>query len=218
MTSKDFIRAEAENTDRIILYREGLFWKAYERSAFAVCTQIRPFKPTKRSLKTLDGGELISIGFPSSTEERVLDGLTRLETEPDRLVLASCRPVVVAEFETWKASVPLALPRSKSKAGDDSAVSSTCMCATAPESAGAAVTCDGVPAMQEQKTLIGLPAAAAQAQPDFTLSTACVVAERVRGFDLASSTPMECMFFISDLKKMLITADGSGSIRQPSGI
>ena len=64
MTSKDFIRAEAENTDRIILYREGLFWKAYERSAFAVCTQIRPFKPTKRSLKTLDGGELISIGFP----------------------------------------------------------------------------------------------------------------------------------------------------------
>lgn len=53
MTSKDFIRAEAENTDRIILYREGLFWKAYERSAFAVCMQVRPFKPTKRSLKTL---------------------------------------------------------------------------------------------------------------------------------------------------------------------
>ena len=86
MTSKDFIRAEAENTDRIILYREGLFWKAYERSAFAVCMQVRPFKPTKRSLKTLGGGELISIGFLSSTEDRVLDGLTRLETEPDRLV------------------------------------------------------------------------------------------------------------------------------------
>ena len=83
MTSKDFIRAEAENTDRIILYREGLFWKAYERSAFAVCMQVRPFKPTKRSLKTLGGGELISIGFLSSTEDRVLDGLTRLETEPD---------------------------------------------------------------------------------------------------------------------------------------
>ncbi len=37
MTSQDFIRTEAANTDRIILYREGLFWKAYERSAFAVC-------------------------------------------------------------------------------------------------------------------------------------------------------------------------------------
>ena len=47
MTSQDFIRAEAENTDRIILYKEGLFWKAYERSAYILCTQVRPFKPTK---------------------------------------------------------------------------------------------------------------------------------------------------------------------------
>lgn len=207
MTSKDFIRAEAENTDRIILYREGLFWKAYERSAFAVCTQIRPFKPTKRSLKTLGGGELISIGFLSSTEDRVLDGLMRLETEPDRLVLSARRPVVVEEFEAWKASVPLALPRSKCAAGDHPAGSSPHVCAAVPKGIGVAVTCDGVPAMQEQKTLTGLPAAAAQAMPDFTLSTACVVAERVRGFDLASSTPMECMLFISDLKKTLFTSE-----------
>ena len=213
MTSKDFIRAEAENTDRIILYREGLFWKAYERSAFAVCTQIRPFKPTKRSLKTLGGGELISIGFPSNTEERVLDGLTRLETEPDRLGLSARRPIVVEEFEAWKASVPLALPRSKSGTGDNPTDSSPYVCAAVPKGVGAAVTCDGVPAMQEQKTLTGLPAAAAQAMPDFTLSTACAVAERVRGFDLASSTPMECMLFISDLKKMLSISDNRGSIR-----
>lgn len=153
MTSKDFIRAEAENTDRIILYREGLFWKAYERSAFAVCMQVRPFKPTKRSLKTLGGGELISIGFLSSTEDRVLDGLTRLETEPDRLVLSARRPIVVEEFEAWKASVPLALPRSKCAAGDHPAGSSPHVCAAVPKGVGAAVTCDGVPAMQEQKLL-----------------------------------------------------------------
>lgn len=212
MTSQDFIRTEAANTDRIILYREGLFWKAYERSAFAVCTQIRPFKPTKRSLKTLGGGELISIGFPSSTEDRVLDGLTRLETEPDRLVLSARRPVVVAEFEAWKASVPLALPRSPKADAENSAVSSSCVRGAVPES-GTAVACDDVSVMQEQKTLTGLPAAAAQAMPDFTLSTACAVAERVRGFDLASSTPMECMLFISDLKKMLSISDNRGSIR-----
>lgn len=70
MTSREFIQEEAGNEDRIVLYREGLFWKAYERSAYAVCTQIRPFKPTKRSLKTLDGGALVSIGFPCSTENR----------------------------------------------------------------------------------------------------------------------------------------------------
>lgn len=143
----------------------------------------------------------------------MLDGLTRLETEPDRLVLSARRPVVVVEFEAWKASVPLALPRSKCVAGDHPAGSSPHVCAAVPKGVGAAVTCDGVPAWQEQKTLTGLPAAAAQAMPDFTLSTACAVAERVRGFDLASPTSMECMLFISDLKKMLSISDNRGSIR-----
>ncbi|MCS2922236.1 hypothetical protein NXV62_13950 [Bacteroides fragilis] len=48
MTSKDFIEAEAGNNGSIILYREGLFWKAYEKSAYAVCTQIKPLKAIKR--------------------------------------------------------------------------------------------------------------------------------------------------------------------------
>lgn len=212
MTSREFIQEEAGNEDRIVLYREGLFWKAYERSAYAVCTQIRPFKPTKRSLKTLDGGALVSIGFPCSTENRVLDGLTCLETGADRLVLSARRPIAVGEFEAWKASVPLALPRSPKADAENSAVSSSCVRGAVPES-GTAVACDDVSVMQEQKTLTGLPAAAAQAMPDFTLSTACAVAERVRGFDLASSTPMECMLFISDLKKMLSISDNRGSIR-----
>lgn len=57
MTSKDFIEAEAGNNGSIILYREGLFWKAYEKSAYAVCTQIKPLKAIKRRLKSLGGGE-----------------------------------------------------------------------------------------------------------------------------------------------------------------
>lgn len=58
MTSQDFIRAEAENTDRIILYKEGLFWKAYERSADIPDMQVRPFKPTEKSLKSFGGGHM----------------------------------------------------------------------------------------------------------------------------------------------------------------
>ena len=63
MTSKDFIEAEAGNNGSIILYREGLFWKAYEKSAYAVCTQIKPLKAIKRRLKSLGGGEIVSVGF-----------------------------------------------------------------------------------------------------------------------------------------------------------
>ncbi len=79
MTSRELIAAEANNTDRIALYREGLFWKAYERSAYALCTQVRPFKPTRKILKTLAGGDIVSVGFPTHAADRILAGLRRLD-------------------------------------------------------------------------------------------------------------------------------------------
>ncbi|MDE6570290.1 MAG: hypothetical protein K2K43_06685 [Alistipes sp.] len=82
MTSRQLIAAEANNTDRIALYREGLFWKAYERSAYALCTQVRPFKPTRKVLKALSGGDIVSVGFPTIAADRILAGLVRLDHSP----------------------------------------------------------------------------------------------------------------------------------------
>ncbi len=107
MTSRDFITAEATNTDRIILYREGLFWKAYERSAYALCSQVRPLKPTRKVLKVLDGGDLISVGFPTASESAVLSDLERLEETSDRLVVAAPQRIDDEAFGAWKASVPV---------------------------------------------------------------------------------------------------------------
>jgi len=106
MTSRDFIAAEATNTDRIILYREGLFWKAYERSAYALCSQVRPLKPTRKVLKALRGGDLISVGFPSASESATVGSLAVIERTDDRLVVAAPRPIDVGSFHAWKAAVP----------------------------------------------------------------------------------------------------------------
>ena len=94
MTSRDFLSAESANTDRIVLYREGLFWKAYERSAFALCSQVRPLKPTRKTLKTLGGGDLISVGFPVSAEAATIGRLSVLERSDDRLTLAAPRNII----------------------------------------------------------------------------------------------------------------------------
>ncbi len=208
MTSRDFIRSEAENTDRIILYREGLFWKAYERSAFAVCTQIRPFKPTKKRLKVLDGGEIVSIGFPSASENRVLDGFERLETEPCKLVVATERPIDAKEFEAWKSSIATSRPRPErdraEACGRDEGKTAPVptfptadeVVADENEAPAAEPSADGDP-------LDGLPAAVRYGEADFTLTQACELAARVKGFNLADSTPLECIFFISELKKLL---------------
>jgi hypothetical protein len=54
---------EEGNTDRIYLYKEGSFWKAYERSAYLFVQHIQAYQTRLRYYKNIDQ-EIISIGFP----------------------------------------------------------------------------------------------------------------------------------------------------------
>ena len=150
MTSRELIAAEANNTDRIALYREGLFWKAYERSAYALCSQVRAFKPTRKILKSLGGGDIVSVGFPTRAADRILAGLTRIDEssfscisddssctaaacEPSangssvdasasalRMLLVAPRPIVESDFRAWKSSLPISLSIPRPSAADAS--------------------------------------------------------------------------------------------------
>jgi hypothetical protein len=72
MTFREIIEREDQNTDSIWLYREGLFMKAYERSAFFAHTLIHEFKLSKRYIKTVNM-DVISLGFP---EQAIPNGST----------------------------------------------------------------------------------------------------------------------------------------------
>ena len=174
-TSRDFMDAERGNTGRIILYREGLFRKAYERSAYALCTQVHPLKATKRYLKVI-GGEMVSVGFPLSGDSKFIGGLERMEETEERLVLKAPAPIDPQDFEAWKNALPLQPPRAAPK---------TLATASAPKGGES----DG----EEKRE--GAATAAMWAER--------VVAERLRLFDLAGRTPMECMLFVAELKKRL---------------
>lgn len=276
MTSQDFIRTEAANTDRIILYREGLFWKAYERSAFAVCSQVRAFKTTKKALKTLGGGHLVSIGFPAASENAVCGALECISREQDRVVFAAPRAVDAAEFEAWKAAQPLkeAVRRTKTAvaaAGAAAADAGAGFGGAAGVAGGAAGVAGGAaadiagtgavaagPGFVSGSGFVSGPGIAAgpgiavagnsaasgplpefvsgpgiavagnpaasgplpeermrspseaesrpgmrYAEADFSLTAACRVAGALKEFNLAEKTPLECMMFLSELKKMI---------------
>ena len=55
MTFLEIISLEDSKTDSIYLYREGMFMKAYERSAFFAHTLIHEFKLSKTVPKWLNG-------------------------------------------------------------------------------------------------------------------------------------------------------------------
>ena len=69
---------EIHNLHCIYFYREGIFLKAYERSAYAFVTGVQSFRGKKRFVKNVNQ-EIVSIGFPSGrhTLSRVLQTIKK---------------------------------------------------------------------------------------------------------------------------------------------
>ncbi len=59
------------------LYPEGSFYKAYQQSAWLLCTRVHPFKVSARPLKGF-GGPLLSVGFPMTSLDKFSAGLSGL--------------------------------------------------------------------------------------------------------------------------------------------
>lgn len=124
MTVKEIIQIENGNHNTIILLREGIFWRAYEKSAYAFSMQIHPYKPTRKWVIAVKQ-DVVSLGFPVSAAGNVLNGCKVLMQQEGRLVLAAS-PIAAGDFEAWKQSVPMALPDNGRAAKECAA--SVCVC------------------------------------------------------------------------------------------
>ena len=81
MTKLEICAIEDANPGQVNLYPEGSFYKAYQQSAWLLCTRVHPFKVNARPLKGLDG-LLLSVGFPMSSLDKFSAGLTVAENPP----------------------------------------------------------------------------------------------------------------------------------------
>ena len=63
MTKLEICALEDANPGQVNLFPEGAFYKAYQQSAWLLCTRVHPFKVSARPLKGLDG-PLLSVGLP----------------------------------------------------------------------------------------------------------------------------------------------------------
>lgn len=61
-----------EDDQNIYLYKEGIFWRAYEYSAYAFVKNIRQYNVKKKFFKIMDK-EVVYLGFPDGALEQVLD-------------------------------------------------------------------------------------------------------------------------------------------------
>lgn len=98
MTIADKLKAKEANELR--LYKEGVFWIAYEEDAYLL-SQVKKLKATKKYVKLL-GMEIVSVGFPSVTLNEICSHFREKERTDTLLVLHLDTPADRAEFENWK--------------------------------------------------------------------------------------------------------------------
>ena len=101
----EILSKEQENSRTIYFYREGVFYKAYEQSAYLFIKYIRPFQVKKRFVKSVKQ-EVTSIGFPTNSlytyfsKEQVVEQENEAKVELDK-------KVDVEDFEQWRTGIPV---------------------------------------------------------------------------------------------------------------
>lgn len=103
MTHKEILQRESSNTDLIHLYKEGLFWKAYEQSAYLFVNSITSYKvKSKYDKKTRQ--DIIYIGLPQISLERAKEKYTVIRSDDKEITI---KPIIAnssiqISFERWK--------------------------------------------------------------------------------------------------------------------
>lgn len=210
MTLQEIIAAENRNTDKIYLHLEGIFWKAYERSAFAFIHRISRYKASKRFVKYLDA-KVVSLGFPDASRSKVLGDRPLVTDSADMLVL-DAGSIDAEEYGRWKEALPLIVPKPATPSaaaavqpvyGAGYSASPRQMAIPVPdvESVPRRVTVVEPSLVRSQAPEPVMAAARAAAAADSSVSEA--VLRDLRNFSVENATPLECLIFVSSLKKQL---------------
>lgn len=105
MKLSDLLMQEAPGSPDIYLYREGLFWKAYEYSAYQFVHTVRAYNPQKKWMKGLQR-DIVSLGFPDRVLAEILQGRTAEQIDEKKWIIRGTEPVGEEEFENWKEKMP----------------------------------------------------------------------------------------------------------------
>ena len=107
MRIKDILQLENSNTLSIILHKEGLFWRAYELSAYLFTLYIKDYQVTKKFYKNAKQ-EVVYLGFPANFLEQILKiakekNITKKETQ----IFIGKYELKKEDFINWKSDIQL---------------------------------------------------------------------------------------------------------------
>lgn len=189
----DILATEAGNVRHIHLFREGLFFRAYQHSAFQFINNVRSFKVVKKHYKAV-GGDVVILGFPTTMFESLFPDPSRVEiVEEGMHIVVECEPIDERAYAVWCDTVHYAPEKPKKNPTRQ------------------IETFDFVPTGEVAETVASggiaaapapIFAAAEVAAPALPASHAEVLRE-LQNFSIESATPLDCMLLLSKLKSKL---------------
>lgn len=101
------LKSETTNTGVVHLWLEGMFWKAYEHSAYLFVCRVSGYKPYKKWVKAV-GGEVVAIGFPVKVFDKLIEGRTVEWVDDKHCVFQGFTMSMqeIVDFREWKKKIP----------------------------------------------------------------------------------------------------------------
>lgn len=177
MTIDQIIEVESTNAGVIHLFRNGLFFRAFERSALSFL-DIENYSIIKKHSVKLDI-DYIYIGFPSAILDRVLDGRQYTKVSDDHIVVEA-RNITVEELEVKKSGYQIAEPK---------------VIKSVPRRPSA------IPNQEEMfASMSDISTPKSELMED---RHPCEIKDLIRAFDIDNSTPLMCQTFLLMIKEKI---------------
>ncbi|MEA3316717.1 MAG: hypothetical protein U9R54_02045 [Bacteroidota bacterium] len=105
MVISEILQLEQKNDGTIILHKEGLFWKAYEKSAYLFVNFVKSYSVKKKYYKNINY-ELVYIGFPANSLDNIMQLLhaNNVDTS-EKQILISNFEFEEDKYAEWKKGI-----------------------------------------------------------------------------------------------------------------
>ena len=101
------LQIENKNKCSVFLYKEGLFWRAYERSAFLFIKNIKEYQTTKKYYKNVKS-EVVYLGFPHNILSQILEIVkNKTINKEDNQIIIKGFQIKESDFILWKNNIEL---------------------------------------------------------------------------------------------------------------
>lgn len=197
MTVKQKYDSELSNVGRIVVYKEGLFWKAYERSAYLLSLRGADYQVNWENSKDCVEG-VVSVGFHEKSLEAYKGCLHVIDETPVRVILDSGMAVAEAAFLQWKEErLAKAQARAKARPAKRRIIEDPAMHAALAEAARQEAS--GAMAAETKPV-----AAVRPSGEDEFVRWAKDFHRRILSFNIASSSVVGCASFLSSIQSEII--------------